>query len=564
MKLINDQLISSTIESKKKLGAFYTPNSLCQILADWAITSSEDKILEPSFGQCGFLEASRLRLEKLGSIDPKRNIYGCDIDPSAFDFLRKILGEPIDEQKFILEDFMKLWPNIHWKNNFNASIGNPPYISSHNLSISDKQNYLSRWKKIGIQINNKASLWAHFLIHTTTFIAPNGRLAWVLPGALLQADYAINVRNYISMIFQDTICILMEERFFLQEGTEEETVILLAKNKAPQVNPQPICFANAQNLDELKYIIEQWDNHEWAGQYVTARPAYLYSNSNALNLYESINKSTQTKSLGDLIKITLGIVTGNNSFFVINESTKKQYKINSCYIRNILPRIRQAKGLNFSTNDYNSVVKSNLPCLLIHTKKVRKNSPLIQYLNLLSEEDISNNKTFCKRTPWFAPDDGLNPDAFLSVMNHHGPKMVLNEANVTCTNTIYRAYFFDKNLSTFDKKLIAISLLTNFSQLSAEFTGRRYGSGVLKHEPSEMRKIKLLLPSNVDQTLISEYFLKIDLALRNDDHNLATLLADELILTDLSNNEKLILQKELTYIRLRRQRSKYLSGTQTF
>mgnify|MGYP003599951813 FL=1 len=122
MKLFDDQLISSTVESKKKLGAFYTPNNLCQILADWAITSSENKILEPSFGQCGFLEASRLRLERLGCPDPKENIYGCDIDTNAFDFLKKILGEPIDEQKFILEDFMKLWPNVHWKNNFNICI----------------------------------------------------------------------------------------------------------------------------------------------------------------------------------------------------------------------------------------------------------------------------------------------------------------------------------------------------------------------------------------------------------------------------------------------------------
>ena len=146
-------------------------------------------------------------------------------------------------------------------------------------------------------------------------------------------------------------------------------------------------------------------------------------------------------------------------------------------------------------------------------------------------------------------------------MNQHGPKMVLNEANVTCTNTIYRAYFLDKNLSIFDKKLIAISLLTSFSQLSAEFTGRRYGSGVLKHEPSEMRKIKLLLPSNIDPTLIFEYFSKIDLALRNDNHNLATLLADEIILLELSDTEKLTLQNELNSIRSRRQRNRYLSVT---
>ncbi|MDO7226655.1 N-6 DNA methylase [Acinetobacter baumannii] len=562
MKLLDENLNSNSIESKKKLGAFYTPNNLCQILADWAIVSSNNKILEPSFGQCGFLEASRVRLEALGCEDPKNNIYGCDIDPAAFDFLEKILGQPIDKKKFILEDFMKLWAGVHWANDFNASIGNPPYISSHNLSLENKKDYLNRWRKIGIQINSKASLWAHFLIHATTFIAPNGRLAWVLPGALLQADYAVNVRQYLGMIFQDIICVLMEQRFFLQEGTEEETVILLAKNKSPQTTPQKICFANATNLDDLKNIIELWDNNKWKGKYVTARPAYLYSDQKILALYESISQLSETKILGDLIKTTLGIVTGNNAFFVINEKTQQDYKIHKSYLRNILPRIKQAKGLTYSIDDHNMIIRKNLPCYLLHVEKKSKKSNINQYLELLSVEEINNNRTFSKRNPWHAPDDDLIPDAFLSVMNHYGPRMVLNDAKVTCTNTIYRAFFIDKKLSDVDKKLVAISLLTSFSQLSAEYTGRRYGSGVLKHEPSEMRKIQLLLPPNIEKNQVEQYFAKINDALLINDQNLATNLADELILHSLNDGAMLSVKflEELENIRSRRQRSKYLSG----
>lgn len=562
MKLIENNLDTNIIKNKKKLGAFYTPNNLCQILADWAIISPHDKILEPSFGQCGFLEASRIRLEAIGCEDPKNNIYGCDIDPAAFNFLKDILGEPIDQKKFILEDFMKLWPNVHWKDDFNASIGNPPYISSHNLPMEDKKNYLHRWTKFGIKINNKSSLWAHFLIHATTFIAPNGRLAWVLPGALLQADYAINIRDYLGMIFQDIICVLMEERFFLQEGTEEETVILLAKNKSPQTNPQPICFSNASNLNELKNIINLWDNNKWHGQYVTARPAYLYSNNSVLSMYNSMNELYKIQHLGDIVKTTLGIVTGNNSFFVINETTRKEYKINKSYLRNILSRVRRSKGLNYSHNDHNSIIQNNLPCYLVHAPKIRKNSHITKYLNLLSEDEISSNRTFSKRQPWYAPDDNLIPDAFLSVMNHYGPRMILNDAKVTCTNTIYRAYFTNQQLSDKEKKVIAISLLTSFSQLSAEYTGRRYGSGVLKHEPSEMRKIQLFIPTTIDENKVLQYFSKIDTALRNEDQNLATNLADELIFHSIENAQALCLsfQEELNKIRSRRQRNKYLSG----
>ncbi|WP_248789165.1 N-6 DNA methylase, partial [Escherichia coli] len=111
-----------------------------------------------------------------------------------------------------------------------------------------------KWSEIGIKLNQKASLWAHFLIHACQFIKEDGRLAWVLPMSFLQADYSQEIRKYISSIFTDSLCIVMEQKLFLSEGTDEQTVILLCKNKKnnPIFEPNKIVFSQARNNEELE------------------------------------------------------------------------------------------------------------------------------------------------------------------------------------------------------------------------------------------------------------------------------------------------------------------------
>lgn len=557
MELIKNKITHDSLHTKKKLGAFYTPYELCLILTNWAIISHDDIILEPSFGQCSFLEASKNRLISLGSSSPKKQIYGCDIDENSFVFLAKVLDTPIDNEKFILKDFMDIIPNVHWDNNFNVSLGNPPYISGYNLTIDQKKDYAKRWKKMGVQLDGRASLWAHFLMHAISFIAPGGRIAWVLPGSFLQADYAVTIREYIGLTFSKTICILMEQRFFTQEGTEEETVILLAKNKKPQQKLQPICFANATDLLDLEKIINKWDKKRWAEKFVTARPSYLHADQNVLAIYEKILSSDLCLKLSNLMKINIGVVTGANSFFVIDDKMRRSLNIPEEELGFILSKIKFAKGLTFSLCDQQESILLNNRGYLIHIESFIEDSSIGRYLKSFPYEQIIANKTFKKRKIWHAPNDNLIPDAFLSVMNHHGPRMVLNDAKINCTNTIHRAYF-SKDLTQTQKKLLAISMLTSFSQLSAEFTGRRYGSGVLKHEPTEMKKIAILFPQTIKQKTINTFFNKVDHALRMEDQLAAMKLADQLIIHPLENGKMVsdMLVQELNHIRTRRQRIK--------
>ena len=77
---------------KKRLGAFYTPEALTDVICEWAIASSDARVLEPSFGGCGFLKSAAERFRLLGSTNPQLNLYGCDIDSYAFEHLSNTFG----------------------------------------------------------------------------------------------------------------------------------------------------------------------------------------------------------------------------------------------------------------------------------------------------------------------------------------------------------------------------------------------------------------------------------------------------------------------------------------
>lgn len=559
------------LEHKKRIGAFYTPDVLTQILTDWAIDDVSDTVLEPSFGGCGFLAATRNRLTNLGCLTPQDQIFGCDIDEQAFQSLTTLfLNQPTDKNHFIQKDFMATVMGVDWLEPFNVSVGNPPYIASSSILASQRNEYSVRWqKKLGAKISKKSSLWVHFLFQAFSFLKEGGRLAWVLPGSFLQADYASTVRDFIAANFEQTICILLQERMFRSEGTEEETVILLAKNKSQFFDlgdKRPsIAFADARSMAEIQSVIQKWEAGSWTGQSISDRPAYLYAHTDTVELFEQLKAHPSVKFLGDVLKVNIGIVTGANPFFVLSNKCLSEAGLLPEDARPILAKFRAAKGLSFQSSDHQSDLNDGGRGHLIHVETLpAADTRLFQYIDSFPKDLLRTISTFKSRQNWYSPDDMRIPDAFLSVMNHDGPRIVLNEMKVNCTNTIHRGYFLEQ-IKPQKQKLIAISMMTSLSQLSAEFVGRRYGSGVLKHEPSEMKKIVLCIPEGFSAKEINRTFKKVDKALREGLRDQAMKMADAFILPTICNSPEQvseILSSALSDNRKRRQRSWRQSGSQ--
>ena len=112
-------------------------------------------------------------------------------------------------------------------------------------------------------------------------------------------------------------------------------------------------------------------------------------------------------------------------------------------------------------------------------------------------------------------------------MNSAGPRLILTTDGVTCTNTLHRVTFINRDRSCM--RTACVSMLSTYTQLEAERIGRIYGGGVLKFELKDARRLPLLVP----ETPISHaMFCRVDTALRADAPDKARLLADEAVMPE--------------------------------
>ncbi len=493
-----------SLAKKRKLGAYYTPPELSQILANWAISASKDNILEPSFGGCGFLDSCITRLRELGSKAPKNNLFGVDIDEHAFDILSQKFKLFSLEKRFILNDFIKVGAEDFKVDKFDVVLGNPPYVSMHNMSIEQRnicKKILKQSPFSDETIGSNASLWAYFLLHSLSFIREGGKVAWVLPSSLLHANYALALMNIHRAHFHTIKIAKIGERFFKSEGASESSVVMIAQGFT--INKKEKCDFRVCSVSDLKELnnfifcnstdkkIEQLD-YKLSFLPDLSRDAYL-----------QVASTSASKKLSDYADIKIGMVTGANKVFVIDKETKDKEQLSDCYVKPVMGKFSSFIGLKHNQRRQDKIIAKNNRALLVSPSPedmIIRGTPIRSYLSVVKAKERRKNRTFKKRRHWHYPDDHLYPDGFFSYMVHHGPKLIINQCKVNCTNSIHRVFFKEKK-SYAEKMALSMSLLSSFSQLSAEIGGRAYGSGVLKIEPTAGKSIRLLMSENCIEEL---------------------------------------------------------------
>lgn len=514
------------LRERRQIGAYYTPERLSDMLAFWAIRSRADLVLEPSFGGCGFLQSAVKALEECGSEDPKNSIYGCDIDAVAFDYLSEVLGGPADLVRFVQGDFLEVDTPEGWPDTFDVVMGNPPYIPYQKIESLRREDLNRRIDSAG-RLGGRAGLWAYFVAHSIARLKSGGRMAWVLPGAFIHAGYASALRDYLTCHFTRAAAFVVHDRLFLSEGTDEESVILLADGHSPDAAVSGnLQFGQAGALEELSSMIKDWDSNRWSGKTGAVRSAEICLIADDAELVAQLSSSGACRSIGDFARLKIGIVTGANDFFLRSNDTLRLSGLLARDCEPIVSKFRFLEGLGFNQKDFDSAVNRGAKSYLVNGTRRDTNERVDSYLKTFPETRIETTSTFKKRSRWDHPSDANPPDAFFPVMNHRGPRVVLNELGCNCTNTLHRVYFRKERI--FLWKLVSISILTSFSQVSAEMVGRRYGSGVLKHEPREAEAIRLLMPEVFDHEVQSAYSA-IDTLLRAGEYDKVIEAADDFI-----------------------------------
>lgn len=528
-----DALEPTANDERRANGVYYTPPSLARVLADWAIEHQPARILEPSFGDGVFLRAAADLLSKSGVSDPEQSLFGVDIDPKAQERIKNS-GLQLRESQLWTGDLLSLDVE-DLGGPFEAIIGNPPYIRHHRLDERLAERGRKSGRRLGIELNGRSDAWAYFCAHLTSFLSENGRLALVLPGSILHADYAEPLLSALRSGHGETQLIRIRRRVFTE--VQERTVILLVDRTA--ANREGLVPRQLADIEQLRRSLKAQRRARTAQQNPPVKPTlngFTKPTRDGLRssrlpwrltqaearLYEHVRAHELVHPLGKLATVRIGVVTGANNFFV--RSTQGIEALGKPV--DSLPIVSRGAWLQqprWRATDQRAVSGEPSRLLLLDAAMEYRGAVATE---LEHGEVLGLHKRHhcSKREPWYVIADTKVPHLFLPYMGSLPPKLIVNDAKATCTNSVHRVWKREEAKTTI--RAIAAGSWSTLFALAAEIEGRSYGGGVLKLEPGGAAKTAL--PLGASAGLLDE----IAAAFEEGGSEAARRLADQRLLID--------------------------------
>ncbi|QQR39456.1 N-6 DNA methylase [Devosia rhizoryzae] len=511
-------MIATKRANAKILGAFYTPATIAGMLAEWVVQTGNERLLEPSVGDGALLAAAIERRRELRGARGELRFLACDIDAAAIQALEISLPDTFEARAV---DFLQLDPASTGL--FTSVLVNPPFTRNHSIEPARREILRRRFG-----VNGAAGLWVHFLIHSMDFLAPGGRLAAIVPAAALFTTYGRNAIERICAQFAHVEIRQIVDKPLWTNGAAERGAVILASGYGVGHTTVP--------------TPSRWLTNGYR------EPSALPMQSGVFGKLAAI-----AIPLGDLASIAIGAVTGCNAVFLLSEEERLSLDIPIEQLTSIASRARQLPGLTITCSELlDSARAGEKTWLLTPENLAERGTGVRRRLAQISKRKRAHTVWLNKRDPWWQVDVGPPCDAFYTYMNDLGPRLVLADPQVRCTNTLHRVTF-KADILRQQRIAASLSMVSTFGQLAAEKIGRSYGGGLLKFELMDARRVPIL-PAR--QESLEAVLMLADHALRSGNRDRARALADEALIAPILGSrwesDVLLLEDELKASRMAR------------
>lgn len=492
------------LESDKLRGGYYTSGELARWLCTWAIRDAEEMVLEPSCGDGAFLEAASKHLEELGTKGPARanHLRGIEIIPDEADKARMRLKDGLGMRAndvIVNSDFFAWWSRPN-RPEFDVVIGNPPFIRYQSFPEPHRSRAMEIMKGQGLSPNRLTNIWVPFVVAAAAALKEGGRMALVLPAELLQVSYAAQLRSFLTDRFCRVDLIACNELFFAK--AEQEVLLLLADEARAAPSASNPCKVNLTESDSVADIVKRKPNEILIGTspktvcHDSEKWLKYFLNAEEISFMRELRAGQSTTELGKYASVNVGVVTGKNQFFVLRESEVEQFGLRG-YTTPLIGRSAHLEGAAIDKDCWRILADEDQRVHLLHLAPMNGRKPkgaLASYIKYGESLDVHKGYKCSIRTPWYAVPSVYVPDAFVFRQIYDFPRIVLNEAEATATDTIHRMRSHGA-----DPQAIVTNSYSYLTAASAEIEGRSYGGGVLELEPTEAEK--LLMPATLGDAL---------------------------------------------------------------
>ncbi|MEQ1898475.1 MAG: hypothetical protein ABL971_13930 [Vicinamibacterales bacterium] len=311
-------------------------------------------------------------------------------------------------------------------------------------------------------------------------------MAFVVPAEVGHAPYAQPLIRFLAGNFKRVQFVAIKEKvfpdlsedvwFLFADGYGEATDVLLLS-----------CVDRFLAGHEPPTTGVEVSLAEWARWNHRLRPFLLPRV--VRSLYDLAMDSGLSTSLGSVAKAGIGYVTGANEFFHLRPSEAKHAALPDTVLRPTVRNGRMLTAGRLTAKTVSNWLEADEPVLLLHlTRNTEITRSTKRYLDSEAGQQARASYKCRNRTPWYVVPDVTTPQAFLPILSSRGPTLVANSAKCAATNS-----------------LLAVSLKSNWSlaqllqawknpltALSCEIEGHPLGGGVLKLEPGEAARVRLI------------------------------------------------------------------------
>ncbi|MCD9550646.1 N-6 DNA methylase [Photobacterium carnosum] len=499
---------SKDLATKQKLrGGYYTPKKIANYLSDWSLRNNNEKVIEPSCGDGNFIESV---LETAHTKNINIDLLAVEIDAEEID---KAKNRNEDNNiQWLNEDFFRVYGNLKNTNDkFDVVIGNPPFIRFQHFDDESRDVAFGHLRDAGYKPTKLANSWAAFVQLSIELLNDGGRLGMVIPAEILQVKYASELRERIVKHFDHVILVGFKKLVF--PDIQQEVVLLLAEGKHSKegcvCDVHTIELKDESELDTA--LLTQTIKHAEAKH---TRPGMKWTSfflsEDCFVSLDKWQRSEKLTKLGELVSVDVGIVTGRNKFFVLDDDVINKYDLKK-YCTPMVGRTSAINKANFDHNMFQNA-SEKYPSYLLDLKGIDEkdfSAGLKDYITLGEVEGVNKGYKCRVRKRWFEVPSIYISDGFLFRQIHKYPLLVFNEAQVACTDTIHRV----RLLKDINMPQLCASFINSLTFAWSEVCGRSYGGGVLELETKESEELPIPYCEDIilDLKLIDDFLEKKDI-----------------------------------------------------
>ena len=483
------------LETEQKLrGGYYTSDDLAGFLVRWVAALDPHYVLEPSCGDGVFIgeAASELgnpkikafeidRLEATRASERARIAGMTNVEVSNGDFLDWAVSAIKDRS---LE--------------FDAVLGNPPFIRYQYLPPLFQQRAEKIFNVLGCKFTRHTNAWVPFVMASFALLRPGGRLAMVVPSEIIHVTHASSLRTYLGENARRIIIVDPEELWF--DGTLQGAVLLLAEKKSgiqdrvdgvgiyPVRGREFISF-DPQTVFETPATVN--------GRTVEGKWTRALLTPQTRSILDGLLHNVSVHRFDEIADVDVGIVTGANKFFLVEDETVRRFGLEA-WTHPMFGRSEHCPGIIYDETQHRSNAAKGNPTNFIWFKDsdVERIPNVRAYIRRGEYEELHTRYKCRIRSPWYSVPSVYSTEIGMLKRAHDCPRLILNRLRAYTTDTAYRI-----KVKEVSPEVFVFNFVNPLTALSAELEGRHYGGGVLELVPSEIERLLIPMPLDIDVDL---------------------------------------------------------------